>query len=221
MSEFVLYNYFRSSPSYRVRIAMHLKNLKFKYHPVHLLNNGGEQYGAEYRKLNPSAEVPSLVHGDYILSQSMAIFEYLDTIKPTPRLFPVDPQQAGKVRQFCEVINSGMHPYGNLKTTVYLDKKLHIPEAQRTEWLHNFFHKGFASLEKMLEKSAGTYCFGGEVTAADCFLIPMIFSGKRFKITYENYPIIQRVAANCENQEAFKVAHPFRQIDTPAELKIK
>lgn len=219
MSDFALYNYFRSSTSYRVRIAMHLKGLSFKYHPVHLLNNGGEQHSAEYRQLNAAGEVPTLVHGEFRLGQSMAIVEYLDQISNATRLFPKDVQAASLVRQFCENINCA-HALTNLKTMQYLEKTAGLSADAKNAWLQHWGHQNFAILEKWVSQHGGTYCFGDQVTAADVFLLPLIFWAQRFNIGLENYPNIRKVVANCEKLEAFKKAHPYRQVDTPSEMKI-
>ncbi|MBX3016870.1 MAG: maleylacetoacetate isomerase [Bdellovibrionaceae bacterium] len=219
MSDFALYNYFRSSTSYRVRIAMHLKSLSFQYHPVHLLNNGGEQHTAEYRQLNAAGEVPTLVHGNFKVAQSMVICEYLDQIRNTPRLFPEDVQKAASVRQFCENINCA-HALTNLKTMQYLEKNAGLSAEARGAWLQHWGHQNFAVIEKWIAQHGGTYCFGDEVTAADAFLLPLVFWAQRFHIGLENYPAVRRVVANCEKLEAFRKAHPYRQVDTPPELKI-
>lgn len=219
MSDFVLYNYFRSSTSYRVRIAMQLKNISFKYHPVHLLNNGGEQHTAEYRQLSPAGEVPTLVHGNFKLGQSMAIIEYLDQVVAEPRLLPAEPQMAGRVRQFCENINC-VHAYGNLKTLAKLKSDFAITDEQKNQWIHHWAHESFQVTEKILSESAGSYCFGHAVTAADVFLAPQIFSALRFGVDLQPYPQVRRVAENCENLAAFRLAHPYRQPDTLPELRI-
>lgn len=219
MSQFVLYNYFRSSPSYRVRIALHHKNIPFTYQAVHLLNNGGEQHSEAYKKINPQEEVPTLVHDGKVLSQSLPIVEYLEELFPQPALFPKTPYERARVRQFCENINSFMHPLGNLKVTQYLEKKHAYTTAQKEEWIQHWMGMGFAALEKFLEQTAGTYCFGDQVTAADIFLVPQIASAKRFNVKMDAYPLINRIEANCLKVESFQKAHPFKQVDTPPELR--
>ncbi len=220
MSDLALYNYFRSSASYRVRIALHLKNLAFDYRPVHLLNNGGEQHKPEYRNLNPAGEVPTLVHQGKAISQSMAILLYLDEVFPQHRLFPQDPYLKSKVIQFCEGINC-TQPYQNLKTQTFLDKEMGLDPTKKNIWLKHWLVANLESSEKMLQEFAGSYCFGGHVTAADLFLIPQLFAVQRFQIEFQSYPNISRVNENCLQLEAFQKAHPGRQIDTPEELRIK
>lgn len=213
MSDFVLYNYFRSSTSYRARIALHLKNIPFEYRPVHLVRNGGEQFSAGYRKLNPSSEVPTLVHQGRAIGQSMAIVEYLDEIAPTPRLFPEDPYMKAKVRQFCEVINSGMHSYQNLKTLRYLQNELGVSEDKKMAWISHWLQAGFRSLENLLGRYSGTYCFGDSITAADVFLAPQVFSAHRFKVPMDEFRHCTEIARRCESLPAFQKAHPSRQPD--------
>lgn len=219
MSDFALYNYFRSSTSYRVRIAMHLKGLSFQYHPVHLLNNGGEQHSAEYRQLNAAGEVPTLVHGNFRLGQSMAILEYLEQIRNTPRLFPAEPERAARVRQFCETINCA-HALTNLKTLQYLEKTAGLSADAKNDWIQHWGRQNFAVLEKWVGEHGGVYCFGDEVTAADVFLLPLLFWGERFNVGLDAYPRLRAVALTCEKLEAFRRAHPYRQPDTPAELRL-
>jgi len=218
MSDLVLYNYFRSSASYRVRIALHWKGLSFDYRPVHLLNNGGEQHSSDYKALNPASEVPTLVHGRNTLSQSMAILQYLDEVFPQKPLFPKDSFQKAKVIQFCEGINC-TQPYQNLGTLQYLEKEFGFTQAQKDRWLQKWIGRNLEASEKILQSITGTYCFGAEVTAAEAFLIPQIFSAHRFGVDTTKYSTLQRIYDTCQGLEAFKKAHPLNQPDTPAELK--
>ena len=220
MNELTLYNYFRSSTSYRVRIALHFKKLAFNYNPVHLVNNGGEQHSPEYRKLNPIGEVPTLVHQGKAISQTFAIIEYLDETYPDPPLYPRTPYMRAKIRQFCENINSFMHPLGNLKVLQYLEQKHNYTQTQKDAWVSHWVTQGLKAQEKILQEFSGSYCFGNEVSVADLFLIPQIFSAERFKIDMSAYPKIQAVNAHCLKQEAFRKAHPCRQVDTPTDSKI-
>lgn len=215
-----LYNYFRSSTSFRVRIALELKNLPYEYIPVHLLNNGGEQNSASYRQLNPMGGVPTLVHNDHTpIAQSSAIIEYLDEAFPsTYQLLPKEPLHRAKIREFCQIINADTHPYNNLKTTQYLENKLKVSPEEKSEWLKHWFELSFEACEKSLKTVADQFCFGNTITAADLFLIPQVVSAVRFNIQVEKYPLVYKVYQNCMKLEAFKKAHPFRQIDTPQEL---
>lgn len=217
-SDVVLYNYFRSSPSYRVRIALHFKEIPFIYKPVHLLEDGGQHRKIEYTQLNPQKEVPTLVHKGQALSQSLPIMEYLDEVFSGPRIIPQEPYLKAKVRQFCENINSFMHPLCNLKVLQYLEKKHNYFIEDKEAWIQNWSYQGFETLEKMLKNSAGHYCFGDQVTMADFCLIPQIFSAQRFKVETFRYPILTRINEQALKLEAFQKAHPLKQIDTPKEL---
>lgn len=223
MSDLVLYSYFRSSASYRARIALHIKGLDFDYKPVHLLNNGGEQNSQQYRDLNPAGEVPTLVHKNNVISQSMAIIQYLDQIFPENSLTAGTPLHQAKMIQFCEGINC-TQPYQNLKTLQYLEGSLKINEEQKQAWLTFWLTRNLESSEKILSETSGAFCFGDQASIADCFLIPQLFAANRFKVIGENFrdrfPTVFRISENCKTHPAFIKAHPFRQPDTPSELKI-
>lgn len=214
VAEFTLYGYFRSSASHRVRIAMNLKNITYDYKAVHLINNGGEQHNQEYKKLNPSEQVPTLVHNGKALGQSMAIIQYLDEVSPGHPLLPTDPFEKARMIQFCEIINSGIQPLHNLIVTDELGRR-GLDEKARGEWITLFMSKGLAALEVFLNETAGTYSFGGTVSAADAFLVPQVFSARRFNVPTDSYPNMMRVFENCCKLEAFKRAEPLNQPDAP------
>lgn len=213
MSTLILYNYFRSSTSYRARIALHLKNLPFEYRAVHLLKN--EQHSPEYKKINPQSEVPSLVHDGKVIGQSLVIMEYLDEVFGGPKLYPADPFQRARVRQFCENINSFLHPVTNLKVMKELESRFGAGPAAKENWIKHWMGIGLSTLEKILLDSSGAYCFGDRITAADLCLIPALFSARRFNVNLEAYPIIRRVESTCLQHPAFQKAHPSKQPDTP------
>lgn len=215
MKEFTLYSYFRSSASYRVRIALNLKGIDYDYKAVHLINGGGEQHNEDYRKLNPSREVPTLIHEGKILGQSMAIIDYLDRVRPTPRLFPDDPYQRALVVQVCEIVNSGVQPVHNLRVLAELGKRFGADQAQRDDWAAHWINYGLETLETVLKAHAGTYCFGNEPTAADCFLVPQLANANRFKVSLDRFPTLQRLRAMMQT-EPFRKAAPDVQPDTPA-----
>lgn len=219
--EFVLYSYFRSSASYRVRIALEIKSIDYEYRTIHLLNNGGEQHGADYTKLNPSREVPTLIHNaaasssPIVLGQSVAIIDYLDRAVPTPRLFPENAHHRALVLQACEIINSGSQPLHNLRVLKKLVDDFKISEDQKTEWTRHWIRYGFEAFEAAVKAHSGKFSFGDSVTAADCFLIPQLANADRFQISTAPYPILEKIRANCEKIPAFVKASPAQQMDFP------
>lgn len=220
-SELVLYNYFRSSTSYRVRCALNIKKLPYIYKSVHLLNNGGEQNQKAYRDINPMGGVPTLIYKGHTIAQSYAIIQYLEDIfTDSPKLFPSAAIDKALVTQFCQIINADLHSYANLKTLQYLEKNFGVLEAQRTEWIHHWFADGFQALEAFLQKYSGHYCFGDQVTAADCFLVPLVFTAQRFKMETAKFTKLTAVTDQLQMHSDFRTAHPFRQPDTPEEMKL-
>lgn len=214
MADVILYNYFRSSTSYRARIALYTKNVPFEYRPVHLLQDGGQQHKPEYLQLNPAAEVPTLIHGTKVLGQSLPIIEYINEVFEGPDLFPKDPYQKAKVRQFCENINSFIHPISNLKVLQYLEKKHGYSQEEKENWVQHWSQRGLETLEKSVETNS-TYCFGEQITAADIFLVPQLFSAQRFKVNVSKYSRLLKINERCLKLIPFQKAHPFRQPDTP------
>jgi maleylacetoacetate isomerase len=208
-----LYSYFRSSASFRVRIALHWKELPFEYVPVNLIRNQGEQHSVEFRRINPMGHVPALDHDGFLVTESVAIIDYLDSVNPTRRLFPADPRARATVLQICELLNSGIQPLQNLKVHKELETKYGLSKDQVVAWTHHWITVGFEGLERILEKTAGTYCFGGEVTAAECFLIPQCFAARRFGVRMQDYPLIERIEAAALKLAAFERAHPSAQPD--------
>ena len=221
MSQLKLYNYFRSSTSYRVRIALNLKDLKYDYISVHLLNNGGEQNSPSYRSLNPIGGVPTLAHGDLYISQSMAICEYLDEKFNTgTNLLPQTEFLRAKVRQVCEIINADVHPLQNLKVTKYLDDELKLNPEQKQKWLNRWIEDGLSAVEKTIGSYGGIYSFGDEISLADAFIIPQLFSARRFNVNTDSFSKLMKIEESCNKLNAFLAAHPLRQPDTPQDLRI-
>ena len=216
----ILYSYFRSSTAFRARIALHYKNIPFEYRAVHLLNDGGEQNKPEYRKLNPTGGVPALIHEGKVIGQSRAIIEYLEQLAPSPALLPKDAYLRAKVDQICDTVNCEIHPLSNLRVTQYLGSHLQQNEDQQKAWIHHWWGIGLTAIESLLQDTAGDYAIGSEITMADVFLAPLIFTTNRFQIPLEKYPIFIRVAEKSLNHPAFVKAHPFRQPDTPSEMRI-
>jgi maleylacetoacetate isomerase/maleylpyruvate isomerase len=191
------------------------KDIDYEYMPIHLLNNGGEQYSEEFLNLNPSGEVPVLIHEDKVLAQSVAIVAYLDRVCPEPRLFPADHFQRAQVIRVCEIVNSGIAPLHNLKVLKQLGTMFGADESQKTAWALYWVKQGFASLEKILSDYAGAYCFGDTITAADAFVVPEIFRVKRFGFDISEFPLLSKINQNCLAHSAFQKACPECQPDTP------
>jgi maleylacetoacetate isomerase len=211
-----LYNYFRSSASYRVRIALHWKALKFEYIPVHLTKDGGQQNKPEFRAINPLGHVPALVHDGFLVAESMAIIQYLDDQFPEKKLFPAGARDKAQVLQLCEIVNSGIQPLQNLKVQKLLEQTYHLQKPDSDAFVRHWIQDGLTGLEKILERTAGSFCFGGEVSAADCFVVPQCFASRRFGVNVESFPNLARVYANATALEAFKKAHPEKQPDYQA-----
>ncbi|MES2148802.1 MAG: maleylacetoacetate isomerase [Pseudomonadota bacterium] len=210
-----LYTYFRSSTAYRVRIALQLKGLDYEAVPVHLLKHGGEQHGAAYRAINPSAALPALEDQGAILTQSLAIMEYLDEVYPQPPLMPPDALSRARVRMLAQMIGCDIHPLANLRVLRYLVHQLGQSEEAKNAWYVHWTEQGLAPLEAQLAGSdaTGRFCHGDAPTIADCCLVPQVYNAQRFNISLAPYPTIVRIDAACAELDAFGAAHPARQPD--------
>ncbi|PIE19271.1 MAG: maleylacetoacetate isomerase [Proteobacteria bacterium] len=224
---YALYAYFRSSASYRVRIALAYKGLAYAYRPVHLLEGGGQQLSEAYRAVNPLAELPALViegagqgGADAILAQSVAILEYLEEVHPQPPLLPATgPLERARVRQLVESVNSSIQPVQNLKVMKKLGADYGADRPAMFRWARYWVERGFEGLEALLTRTAGRYAFGDAVTLADVALVPQVYNARRFDCDMARFPTIARVSAAAEAIDAFVAAHPHRQPDTPPELR--
>lgn len=210
-----LYDYFRSSASYRVRIGLHLKGLAFESVPVHLIRDGGEQLKPEYRAVNPSALVPSLQDDGTTITQSLAILEYLDEMHPMVPLLPRDALGRARVRSLALAVACDIHPINNLRILRYLVKEAGLTEEAKNAWYVHWVQEGFAALETQLAGSpdTGRFCHGDSPTMADCVLVPQVFNAARFNIDFTPYPVIARIDAACRELPAFIAAHPSQQSD--------
>lgn len=209
-----LYSYWRSSASYRVRIALNLKGVPYEIAPVHLLRGGGEQHGPAYRALNPQGRVPLLVDGDLRLNQSLAILEYLEDRHPQPSLLPPSLTTRAQVRAFCQVIAADIQPFHNLSTLDALTSRFAADESARGDWMRHWIERGLSALEQEYGAAGdGHYVFGAAPTLADCLLVPQIYSAQRFGCDASRYPRLAEMAAQCMELPAFQRAHPDQQPD--------
>lgn len=216
MENLILYSYYRSSASYRVRIGLHFKNIAFEYRPLHLVKEGGMQLKSEFKSLNPMAQVPLLVHGNFKLSQSMAILFYLDENFKGPKLIPSNPQIRAKALELSEIINSGIQPLQNLSVSNEIGKRFNQPKEAQLEWNKHWIHKGLTAVETLLKFQKSKFCLGDQISLVDCFLIPQVYSAKRFGVELIDFPNILEVYNNTQELEAFQKAAPEAQIDFEA-----
>jgi len=209
-----LHGYWRSSCSWRVRIALNLKGLSYEYVPVHLVKDGGEQHSAAYRALNPMRMVPTLEFTDggrvHHLSQSLAILEYLEERHPSPALLPADPVLRARVRMLSEVMNSGIQPLHNLSVMQRIKGEL---KGDDKAWAAHWIDRGLAALQALAQETAGRYCVGDGVSFADLCLVPQLYSARRFGVDLQPYELLTRVEAACASLPAFQAAHADRQSD--------
>jgi maleylacetoacetate isomerase len=201
----ILYDYFRSSAAYRVRIALALKGLVVERRPVHLLE--GKHREPAYRRKNPLALVPTLELDDgTLITQSLAIIDYLETLKPEPRLIPIDPVRAAKVRAAALTIACDIHPLTNLRVIKALEESFGAGPREIVEWRSRWISDGLAALEALI--APAPFCFGAEPSLADCCLIPQLYNARRFDIPFDRLSNIVGVEAACREHPAFVAAHP-------------
>ncbi len=210
-----LYDYFRSSASFRVRIALNLKKLDYEMIPIHLVHDGGQQFSAQYRQINPHSLVPALQDENKVLTQSLAIIEYLEDCHPMPALLPDDPFKKALVRAFALSIAADIHPLNNLRVLTYLTRELNVSEQKKNLWYQHWIAKGLDGLEKQLQmyKTSGPFCFGETPTLADICLVPQMFNARRFACDLTPYPTLVRIDEHCQQQPAFNKAVP---VEIPA-----
>jgi maleylacetoacetate isomerase len=210
-----LHNYFRSSASYRVRIGLNLKNLRYDYLPVHLSRGGGEQFQAAFRAMNPLAVVPVLEHDGALLTQSLAILEYLEEVQPSPPLLPRGAVERARVRALALAIACEIHPLNNLRVLNYLSGTVGVTPDTKTEWYKHWVGLGLEALEAALAGSPDTsaFCHGDQPSIADCCLIPQLFNARRFGCDLSDYPTLLAIEKVCLELSAFRDAAPERQPD--------
>ena len=208
-----LYGYFRSSTSYRTRIAMNLKGLDYDYIAVNLAQD--EQLKSEFLALNPQGLVPVLQADDLLLFQSPAILEWLEEVYPENPLLPKDAAGRMQVRALSAMIGCDIHPLNNRRVLQYLRNELSVDEAEVIKWCNRWISEGFAALEKRLvaDKTRGKFCYGDSPSFADCYLIPQVSSARRFEVDLNPYPNIVQIDAHCRTLKAFADADPMQQPD--------
>lgn len=208
-----LYDYWRSSAAYRVRIALNLKGLAYDSVPVNLLKS--EQKSDAYRTQNPSGLVPLLVTDKGRFGQSMAIIEYLNDTHPTPPLLPADPEARAQARAMAQLVACELHPVNNLRIRNYLQSTLQLTDAQRSQWMQHWLHEGLCALEIMVKQagSTGRFSIGTEPSLADICLIPQLYTTRRFLPDLSRYPTLTAIDAHCTRLPAFATAAPEKQKD--------
>jgi maleylpyruvate isomerase len=209
-----LYTYFRSSATYRVRIALNLKRLDYESIPVHLLREGGGQHKPDFVEMNPAHLVPVLQDESLTVTQSLAIMEYLEETHPSPPLLPPDPAARAYVRSLALSIACDIHPLNNLRVLQHLESTFGVGPDKKAEWSRHWITLGFAAIERMLVKNgARLCCFGDTPTLADCCLIPQVFNAMRVGAPLAPYPSISRIYEHCTRLPEFARAAPGAQID--------
>jgi maleylpyruvate isomerase len=210
-----LYTFFRSSASYRVRIALNLKGLSYEPAPIHLRRGGGEQFSERYKVVNPQSLVPALDDGGRILTQSLAIIEYLDEKYPQPPLLPSDPSDRALVRSMALIVACEIHPIQNLRVLNYVKKEYNQTDDQVNHWAQHWIELGLSALERLIvaQPRRGKFCFGDAPTLADICLVPQLGNARRYGCDLSQYPTILSIEKNCVTIPQFANAAPEKQSD--------
>ena len=210
-----LYTFFRSSASYRVRIALNLKGLTYEQVPVHLRRGGGEQFAASYKTINPQALVPTLEDDGRILTQSLAIIEYLEERHPKPALLPADPADRALVRSMALIIACEIHPIQNLRVLVHLKNNVQQSDDDLNRWSRHWIDLGLSALEQTVVSSSkrGEFCFSDSPTLADICLVPQLANARRFGCDLSVYPTLLQIEKACNALPPFADAAPEKQPD--------
>jgi maleylacetoacetate isomerase len=211
----ILYSYWRSSAAYRVRMALNLKQMAYDIVPVHLLNNGGEQRSTAHLARNPFGLVPALAIDGVVLSESLAIIDYLDETRPETPLLPRNPVHKAQARAFALHIACNIHPLNNLRVVQHL-KANGWSEDQTADWTRHWMAEGFAGLERMVADHTGDWLFGDAPGVAECFLTPQMYNARRFALDLAAYPALADVDARTRDLPAVRAAMPEAQPDAPA-----
>jgi len=208
-----LYTFFRSSASFRVRIALNVKGIAYEAATVSLAK--GEHLNGAYNAINAQSLVPTLEDGGRLLGQSLAIIEYLDEVHGGPRLLPADPLDRHYVRAFSQIVACEIHPLNNLRTLKYVKRTYGLDDSGVNAWYRHWIAEGFAMMEAFLarERRHGRYVFGDRVTMADCCLVPQVFNAQRYECDLAPYPTVMRLHEECMKLDAFVRAQPSAQPD--------
>lgn len=206
-----LYDYFRSSAAYRVRIALRLKGLPYDQIPIHLVRGGGEHLSEDYRAINPQRRVPALAVGEEILIQSLAILEWLEETFSQPPLLPSDPFARARCRAIASVIACDIHPLNNTSTVKYLRQTLGCDQPAIDAWYAHWISEGFSTIEAMIDPKP--FAMGEGVSLADLFIVPQVYNARRFSVPIDAFPKIVSVADACAVLPAFRAAAPENQPD--------
>lgn len=209
MTRAVLYDYFRSSAAYRVRIALKLKGVEYESRSVNLLHS--EQKADEYRALNPLGLVPMLEIDGHRLTQSLAIIGYLDQRFPNQPLLPVSADARSHVLSLALTVACDIHPLNNLRVLKYLSGELGLPQEERDTWYMHWIREGLPALEMLAAPRSGTFLFGDSPTIADVCLVPQLYNARRYNVPLDDYPTLLRAEENANRLEPFAAAHPDRQ----------
>lgn len=210
-----LYTFFRSSASYRVRIALNLKGLAYEQTPIHLRRGGGEQFSAAYKRINPQALVPALEDNGRVFTQSLAIIEYLEEKYPNPPLLPAAAADRALVRSMAMVIACEVHPIQNLRVLTLVKQEYHQTDERVNQWAQHWIDLGLSALEQMIlaQPNRGKFCFGDTPTLADICLVPQLGNARRYGCDLAPYPTIVSIEKNCVTIPAFANAAPEKQPD--------
>lgn len=207
-----LYGYWRSTAAYRVRIALNLKGLAFTTMPVNLVADGGEQHDRAYCDLNPQHLVPTLVDGETVIGQSLAIIEYLEESHPAPPLLPAKMSARARARQVALAVAADTHPLNNLRVLQYLGGELGAGEEARRAWYHHWLRLGCDAVERLVDED-GPYAMGAQVGIADACIVPQLYNARRYAFPLDACPKLRRIDQACAALDAFKRAAPEVQPD--------
>lgn len=210
-----LYGYWRSSATYRVRIALSLKNISYQSIEINLIEKGGEQHSDYFHALNPAELVPVLVDGGLRINQSMVILDYLDEHYPQPLLVPITGEQRYLIRSLAQDIAVDIHPLNNLRVQQFLTHQMKVKECDKQRWLKYWIMEGFESLDEKLKPLAGKFCVGADVTLVDVCLAPQVYNALRVGVDMTKYPTLNRVYQTLMQHPAFIAAQPENQTGAP------